>query len=347
MLNTIVSVDAWSRTVTLLTSRFTVLWFVCLLAGCHSANEDKNSALPVADIEGWPRTFSTIAGEVTLNQPPLRIVSTSVTLTGSLLAINAPVIASGGTNANTAVADQHGFFRQWSTVAQERGLKPLYQMEPNAEAIVSVNPDLIIIAATGGDSALKLYDQLASVAPTMVVSYDDKSWQQLARLFGEISGHEEDADELIRAYDQRVAHVRQAIQLPPQPSTALVYYEDGSGANVWTEESAQGRLLGDLGFTLADIPESVRGNESQGKRHDIVQLSGEKFADGLNGASLLLFAADDTMISQLKQNPFLSHVSAVRNDQLYAMGLDTFRLDYYSSSHMLNQIETLFAASIR
>ncbi|WP_428243532.1 Fe2+-enterobactin ABC transporter substrate-binding protein [Gynuella sp.] len=326
--------------------QLTVLCLVWLLTACHSASEDKHSALPETDIEGWPRTFSTVAGEVTLHQPPHRIVSTSVTLTGSLLAVNAPVIASGGTNANTAVADQSGFFRQWSTVAHARGVKPLYQMEPNAEAIVSVNPDLIIIAATGGDSALKLYDQLASVAPTMVVSYDDKSWQQLARLFGEISGHEQDADELVRAYDQRVRRVHQAIQLPPQPSTALVYYEDGSGANVWTEESAQGRLLKDLGFTLADIPQSVRGNESQGKRHDIVQLSGEKFADGLNGASLLLFAADETMIDQLRQNPFLSHVSAIRNDQLYAMGPDTFRLDYYSSRHMLDQIESLFAASV-
>ncbi|MDU7867197.1 MAG: Fe2+-enterobactin ABC transporter substrate-binding protein, partial [Pantoea sp.] len=43
---------------------------------------------------GWPRTVAGAKGSVTLSQAPTRIVSTSVTLTGSLLAIDAPVIAS-------------------------------------------------------------------------------------------------------------------------------------------------------------------------------------------------------------------------------------------------------------
>jgi ABC-type Fe2+-enterobactin transport system substrate-binding protein len=31
----------------------------------------------------------------------------------------------------------------------------------------------------GGDSALPLYDQLKTIAPTLVINYDDKSWQTL------------------------------------------------------------------------------------------------------------------------------------------------------------------------
>ncbi len=44
-------------------------------------------------------------GTHTLPSQPLRIVSTSVTLTGSLLAIDAPVVASGATTPNNRVAD--------------------------------------------------------------------------------------------------------------------------------------------------------------------------------------------------------------------------------------------------
>ena len=43
----------------------------------------------------WPRQITDSRGTHTLEHKPQRIVSTSVTLTGSLLAIDAPVIASG------------------------------------------------------------------------------------------------------------------------------------------------------------------------------------------------------------------------------------------------------------
>lgn len=45
----------------------------------------------------WPRQVTDSRGVHTLESKPTRIVSTSVTLTGSLLAIDAPVIASGAT----------------------------------------------------------------------------------------------------------------------------------------------------------------------------------------------------------------------------------------------------------
>jgi iron complex transport system substrate-binding protein len=45
-------------------------------------------------------------------------------------------------------------------------------------------PDLILISATGGDSALALYDQLSAIAPTLIINYDDKSWQALLTQLG-------------------------------------------------------------------------------------------------------------------------------------------------------------------
>lgn len=53
----------------------------------------------------WPRQVTDSRGVHTLESKPTRIVSTSVTLTGSLLAIDAPVIASGATTPNNRVAD--------------------------------------------------------------------------------------------------------------------------------------------------------------------------------------------------------------------------------------------------
>ncbi|MFP1744930.1 Fe2+-enterobactin ABC transporter substrate-binding protein [Lonsdalea quercina] len=314
-----------------------------LISGCDNQNT-ASPTLPSSTTahDGWPRTFQTLKGPLTLQHPPQRIVSTSVTITGTLLAIDAQVIGSGATSRNSTVSDDQGFFIQWGREAKARNVKPLYITEPNAEAIAAASPDLIVIAATGGDSALKLYDQLSAIAPTLVIDYGDKSWQQLAEQLGEATGREKEAHDVVDRFEQRVQSIKQAITLPPQPVSALVYYEDGRGVNIWTRASAQGQLLSELGFQLAELPPNLPTETSQGKRRDIVQISGENMADSLNGKSLLLFSADERTVGNLMNNPFLRHIEPVVQQRVWAMGPDTFRLDYYSASNMLNNIEHFF-----
>ena len=79
-----------------------------------------------------------------------------------------------------------------------------------------------------------------------------------------------------------------------------------------------------------------------GKRHDIIQISGEKMAEGLNGKTLILFATNERKVQEVLTNPFLKHLEPVEQRHVYAVGNDTFRLDYYSATNMLNQIERLF-----
>lgn len=290
----------------------------------------------------WPRQATDSRGTHTLPTKPLRIVSTSVTLTGSLLAIDAPVIASGATTPNNRFADEQGFLRQWGEIARQRNVARLYIGEPNAEAVAAQMPDLILISATGGDSALPLYDQLSTIAPTLIINYDDKSWQALLTQLGEITGHEKEAAARISQFNQQLADVKARMKLPPQPVSALVYTPAAHSANLWTEDSAQGQLMQQLGFTLAPLPANLHASQSQGKRHDIVQLGGENLAAGLNGEGLFLFASDQKDADALSQNPLLAHLPAVQNHRVYALGAETFRLDYYSATRVLQRLSTLF-----
>jgi len=290
----------------------------------------------------WPRQVTDSKGTHTLEQKPLRIVSTSVTLTGSLLAIDAPVIASGATTPNNRFADDQGFLRQWSEVAKKRNVARIYIGEPNAEAVAAQMPDLILISATGGDSALSLYDQLSTIAPTLVINYDDKSWQALLTQLGTITGQEKQAAARVAEFNQQLAEVKAKMTLPPQPVTALVYNPGAHNANLWTQDSAQGKLLAQLGFTLATLPRGLNTSKSQGKRHDIVQLGGENLASGLNGEALFLFASDQKDADELNANPLLAHLTAVQNKRVYALGSETFRLDYYSATRVLQRLSALF-----
>lgn len=292
----------------------------------------------------WPRTLQTSHGSVTLDHPPVRIVSTSVTVTGTLLAIDAPVIASGAATPNQRLTDQQGFFRQWADVARQRGVKRLYIGEPNAETVAGEAPDLIIVAATGGDSALPIYDQLKAIAPVLVVNYDDKSWQELAQELGQATGHEAQAANVIAAFDAQENALKQRMQLPPQPVSALVFRNDGKAANLWTAESSQGKLLQQLGFTLATLPPKLSTSTSMGMRKDIIQLGGENLAAGLNGQTLMLFANDESDAQRLMANSLLAHLPAVQNKRVYPLGNDTFRLDYYSASNLLTRLEKQFTS---
>lgn len=292
----------------------------------------------------WPREIKSAQGTLTLAQAPQRIVSTSVTLTGSLLAIDAPVVASGATAPGGRLADKQGFFQQWGDVAAQRGVKRLYIGEANAEAIAEQAPDLIVVSATGNDSAIKLVDQLSAIAPVLVVNYDDKSWQQVVATLGEATGHEAKAAQIVQDFDRREAALKKKIALPPQPVTAMVYNAVGRSTNIWTADSAQGKLLQQLGFTLATPPVS-QTSHSMGKRKDIIQSGGENLATDLNGQSYLLFAATDADASALMQNPFLADTAAVKAKRVYALGTDTFRLDYFSASNLLTRLETLFTSS--
>ncbi|EHF8254664.1 Fe2+-enterobactin ABC transporter substrate-binding protein [Enterobacter cloacae complex sp. S4] len=290
----------------------------------------------------WPRQVTDSSGVHTLESKPTRIVSTSVTLTGSLLAIDAPVVASGATTPNNRVADGQGFLRQWGDMAKQRKVARLYIGEPSAEAVAAQMPDLILISATGGDSALALYDQLSAIAPTLIINYDDKSWQALLTQLGEITGHEKQAAERIAAFDKQLAQVKQQMTLPPQPVNAIVYTAAAHSANLWTTESAQGKLLHQLGFTLADLPAGLQTSTSQGKRHDIIQLGGENLATGLNGEGLFVFAGDEKDVAAIYANPLLAHLPSVKNKRVWALGTETFRLDYYSAMLVLQRLNAMF-----
>ncbi|WP_147199997.1 Fe2+-enterobactin ABC transporter substrate-binding protein [Pantoea sp. CCBC3-3-1] len=293
--------------------------------------------------QGWPRHIPNRDGELVINHQPERIVSTSVTLTGSLLAIGAPVVASGAAMPGHKITDQQGFFRQWGKTATEKGVKRLYTGEPNLEAIAAENPDLIIVSATGNDSALPIYERLSAMAPTLVVNYDDKSWQQVERILAQATGHEAQAEKSIQTYAQREKEVKAKLVLPPQPVSALVFNAHSRLVNLWTTESAQGKLLESLGFTLAQLPAvSIKASQRM-KRKDIVPLSGENLVTGLTGNTVMMFATGEEGKAALLAEPLLAATPAVKNKQVYALGDESFRLDYYSASNLLTRLEQLFA----
>ena len=143
------------------------------------------------------------------------------------------------------------------------------------------NPDLIIVAKTGQDSAVKVVDSLRQLeVPVLVIDYGSHSWQDVTKTLGQATGRQAKADSVIKDYTTKAEKAKSAIAVPQGKTSVFTVPGRHQGANAFTEEAPQVQLLKDLGFTIATVPDSVKGDQSMGDRKDIVQLSPENVQAG-------------------------------------------------------------------
>lgn len=327
------------------------------VAACSSDSDDgdsDSSGDSSSSSEGeWPRTVDSLAvedgeptgdtEEVEIPEQPENIVSTAATLTGSLLAMDAPVKASGAAKPGPT-SDDKGFFSQWADIADERGVEEIGQLEPDFEKIVDQDPDLIVVSAFGADTATPLVDRLQDVAPTVVIDYSDKDWTEVTTQLGEVTGHENEAEEAIQEFEDRASEVSDTIEEPEQPVQFVLPTPEGN-VNFMTEESAQGRVLKELGWDV-DVPGKgvARTDGDYAGRTDVVQVTAENLDKGLTGKTIFAtnVDADNSVGDQLAEQPAAKNTYAVENDRVFEFGAETFRIDFYSAMSMLDQIEEYF-----
>ena len=291
--------------------------------------------------QGWPRTVKTDDGDLALSSKPQRIVSTSIALTGSLLAVGAPVVASAATGPNNeGLTDGTGFFVQWADVAKKQKVEKLYEIKSaDITKVAGYEPDLIVVAKSGGDSAADQVEQLRDIAPVLMIDYTGHSWQDITRTIGQVTGHEQQADTVIADYDSRLTQAKGEITVPDGTTSALIVFGDGTGAAALTQESPQVQVLTSLGFAMADIPEEVKGDTSMGPRQDIIKLSNENVQTGLPGDNWVVVAADRASRDAIANEPTFSTAAPVTRGRVAYTPASTFRLDYYSALILLDSLK--------
>ena len=312
-------------------------------AACSSdpATESATTGNPAASGQGWPRTVTDETGSVTIEHKPERIVSTSVTLTGSLLALDAPLIGTGAQRPSD-VTDENGLFTQWADIAAERGVETLYQGEPNVEKITAADPDLIFVSATGGDSAVEQVDTLRQIAPVVVLRYDDKSWQDLSGRIAAAIGAEEQADALVAKFDRQLDDAKSALgdKVVAANPVNVPAYNSPEESRMFTAESAQGILLERLGFSLADLPADISGADKgvMTGRKDVVPVGQENLPRAVPGNTTFIVIGDAADAERFLADPTLQQTPSVEKKQVIGLGKDSFRLDYYSASNLIDRV---------
>lgn len=295
-----------------------------LLTGCGTDTAPETEG----DAE-QTRTVSHVYGETEIPADPQNVVSVSVTSTAALLSLDVPVVASSTTSPGP-LTDDNGFFAQWAETAIERGVEPLPGPEVSIEAVGSAGPDLIVGNGFGADLVDEAtYELLSEVAPTVVYGESDTPWTELTDQYAEAFDRQDRAEEIHAEYAELIEETSAALS---SEHDVTVLTQTPDGFNVFTAESAQGRLLDELGLTLHEMPDDLTASGVQGgaQRADIVQLSPERASDFGDSTLLFVNLQGQEVEDYTEAAPTLNNLPAYEEGRAHTLGAEAFRLDYYS-----------------
>jgi iron complex transport system substrate-binding protein len=232
-----------------------------LLAGCADEAAPDTGATPSTS-SGFPVTV----GDVTLEEPPTRIVSLSPTVTEMLFAI--------GAGEQVVAVDEY------STYPPEAPTTDLSGFTFNPEAVAGYDPDLVVISTYGEQivpqmAALGIPVHVAPDGPTTVADV----YRQITDL-GALTGRVDEAADLVARMSDDLAKL---VADAPERAEPLTYYiEIDSSLWAYTSDSLVGSLFAMVGL------ENIAGSPGGAS----VQLSAEAIIDADPD---LIFLADTAL----------------------------------------------------
>jgi iron complex transport system substrate-binding protein len=180
---------------------FAAIATIALAAGCGGSVDDPESTGPQ---DGFPVTVD----DVTLDRRPQRIVSLSPTLTEMLFAIDA--------GSQVVAVDEY------STYPDDAPRTDLSGYTPNAEAVVTYQPDLVVLDtdANGIVAALRELGVPVYVGPS--ASTVDDTYRQITEL-GQLTGHRAEAEALVSRMKDDLAKI--LAEVPERAEPLTYFYE--------------------------------------------------------------------------------------------------------------------------
>ena len=304
-------------------------------SGSSNDNDGKDGGSNSATAASWPRDVENADGSTTeIPEKPQKVVSTSVSVTGTLLAFDAPVVASGS-------AGNGKFFAQWADVAEKRDVTNLWPAgEVDLEAVYAESPDLIVVSTSGADSVVDQLAELKEIAPTIVVDYGGQNWQELAEKLGVATGMEEEAKKAVADFDKYVEEAAAKIDVPDGAANIVSFNGPGDSNPIARAGSAQALLLTSLGFTIEDP--NVEWHTQPQVREDFVWAAYENLTE-LTAETTFILSKDDDGAQAFATDPVLANVPSVKAGQVYGLGKNSFRVDKYSATEIVDAVVANFA----
>lgn len=247
------------------------------------------------------RTVTHAMGETEVPVAPQRVVVLDTSEVDNALALGAPIVGA----PVAEVLEYQGYLADRLAGISDIGTIS----EPNLEAILNLQPDLIIGSKQRYEA---IYAQLSMIAPTVFVESLRVPWQQNFRLHAEALGKMAEAEALLAAYDQRVAEL-QATLGPARAETTIsvIRFRPGQ-VRLYLKRSFIGYILQDVGLGRP---------ASQDQDTFSAEITLEQIAD-VDADYLFItgYAQDDSELDTFLASPLWQTLGAVQKKR--AMDVD-------------------------
>ncbi|MEV6691020.1 ABC transporter substrate-binding protein [Micromonospora sp. NPDC051196] len=274
---------------------------LALAALTLGACAEKTTETPAAGGSPTSAAFPVTVGSLTLEQRPEKIISMAPTATEMLFAIGAgPQVV--------AVDDQ-------SNYPADAPKTDLSGYQPNAEAIVAKNPDLVVLS----DDRNKIVDQLAAlkipVYLTPAAQTLDDTYRQITDL-GVLTGNATAGADLVQRMKDDIAKLVAEV---PQRVQAPTYFHE-LGPELYTATSKT--FIGSI-YALAGLENIADAADADGRSGGYPQLSQEIIVAANPD---FVFLSDVKCCQQspatVKARSGWAGINAVRDDQIVELDDD-------------------------
>lgn len=270
---------------------FIATFFICFifLTGCGNGNDEA--------LEGneATRTVSTLKGEVEIPADPQRIVDVSGSSEALLILGHVPVATADGDGYATDQLPNYLEGKMDDAVIVGYNMQDTMDLE----AILAADPDVILMS----ERQEKIYDQLAAIAPVVMMENFDNEWRDRLMFIGELFEQEGEAKQWLADYDSKAERIGAEIIAQNGEQTYLSILTSGDSFFVFVDAGIGSILYDDLGLAK---PENLP--EQDGVSLPVVTIEGLSKID----ADHIIVVATDEDKKNLESNAVWQSMGAVQ-----------------------------------
>ena len=190
------------------------------------------------------------------------------------------------------------------------------KMKPNAEAILNLEPDVIIGTSKWNEDMMA---QMNKMATTIPYSHISENWKDNLLAFGQLADKEAEAEKIIADYEEKAVEAKEKLGETVADKEVLVIRVRAGVMNIYPAGVYLNPVLyEDLGL---QAPEVLSGAKAQ------AELTLETLAEIDPDVIFLQYEASENantpnVLDDLQANPIFKNLTANKNGEVYVNAID-------------------------
>ena len=284
-----------------------------------------NDSTAVSCEEGF-RLIEHAGGKTCVVEMPQRVVVLDTGELDNALALDAPVV---GAPITDTLQYQEYLSDQLDGIADTGAIS-----EPNFEAILALEPDLILGSKQRYEA---IYETLSQIAPTVLTESLRVPWQDNFLLHAEALDKEAEAEQLLEAYDAHVAEVQAVLGDALDSTTiSIIRFRPGQ-VRLYLKSSYIGYILQDVGLQRPPSQDEdvfsaeISIEEMQQADADYIFVTG--------------YDIEDSERATFLESPLWQTLNAVQNERVIDINDDTWiaGLGVQAANLVLDDLESILS----